>query len=612
MNSGVAVIKSYLKTLPDKPGVYRMLNTAGKVLYVGKAKDLKRRVASYTRPHLLTVRLKRMIHETTAMEFVITATEAEALLLEANLIKNYKPPYNVLLKDDKFFSYILITDHPWPRLMKHRGHEKDKGQYFGPFASTEAVNSSLVSLYKVFKVRSCSDSFFAARQRPCLQYHIKQCSAPCVQYISAPDYERSVKQVTSFLKGRTQVVQEELAHLMQRASEMQDYEKAAQIRDQIKALTKLQSQQTINQASLKETDVFALGRVGPKVCIQGFFYRHGRNLGTHSFFPEHIEDLSDAEILASFINLFYEDKVPPLEIMVNILPADNKVLEKALSHKLGKGVKVLLPSSGIRTQIIKQATQNAQDALERQIAHTASQGKVVKELAAALGLPTIPNRIEVYDNSHIQGSQSIGAMIVADQKGFDKKSYRKFTIHMGQGPDQVTPGDDYEMMRQVFTRRFTGSLASKAEHNPIPDLIIIDGGLGQLNAVRGVVEALGISTPLLAISKGPQRNAGNETLHMVDLPPFKLPHTSSALYFLQRLRDEAHRFAITFHRAKRQKALTSSTLDDVPGIGPGRKKALLRYFGSSQGVKGASVEDLAQTPGISKALAQIIYDYFHG
>lgn len=612
MNSGGDVIKSYLKTLPDKPGVYRMLNSAGKVLYVGKAKNLKKRVASYTRPQLLTLRLKRMIHETTSMEFVITATEAEALLLEANLIKNYKPQYNILLKDDKFFSYILITEHPWPRLMKHRGHEKDNGKYFGPFASTESVNSSLVSLYKVFKVRSCSDSFFAARKRPCLQYHIKQCSAPCVQYISPQDYERSVKQVEFFLKGRTQVVQEELAQLMQKASDSQDYEKAALIRDQIKALTKLQSQQTINQASLKETDVFALGRMGSKICIQGFFYRHGRNLGTHSFFPEHTDELSDADLMSSFINLFYEDKVPPLEILVNTLPADQKVLEKALSLKLGKAVKIVLPAPGIRTQIIKQATQNAQDALGRQIAHSASHAKVVRELANALDLPTIPNRIEVYDNSHIQGSQSIGAMVVADQKGFDKKSYRKFTINMGQGPNQVTRGDDYEMMRQVFTRRFTGSLASKAEHNPIPDLIIIDGGLGQLNAVRGIVEGLGITSTLLAISKGPQRNAGNETLHMIDRPSFKLPHTSGALYFLQRLRDEAHRFAITFHRAKRQKALTSSTLDDVPGIGPGRKKALLQYFGSSQGVKGASVEDLAQAPGISKSLAQIIYDYFHG
>lgn len=611
MNSGIAVIKHHLKTLPDKPGVYRMLNAAGDVLYVGKAKDLKKRVASYTRPQLLPVRLKRMIHETGTMEFVITATEAEALLLEANLIKNYKPPYNILLKDDKFFSYILLTDHPWPRLMKHRGHAGDKGSYFGPFASTDAVNTSLVSLYKVFKVRSCSDSFFASRKRPCLQYHIKQCSAPCVQYINQEDYTRSVQQVTSFLKGRTQIVQEELAHLMQEASEKQDYEKAAQIRDQIKALTKLQSQQTINQASLKETDVFALGRVGSRVCVQGFFYRHGRNLGTHSFFPEHTDDLSDAEILSSFINLFYEDKVPPLEIMVNLLPDDHKVLEKALSHKLGKTLRIVLPASGIRSQIIKQAAENAQEALHRQIAHTASQGKILQDLADILSLPKTPERIEVYDNSHIQGSQSIGAMIVADQKGLDKKSYRKFIISMGEGPDSVRPGDDYEMMRQVFRRRFTGSLARQSEKNPIPDLIIIDGGLGQLNAVASVVSELGIPSRLLAISKGPQRNAGNETLHMLDRPSFKLPHTSNVLYFLQRLRDEAHRFAITFHRAKRQKALTTSTLDDVPGIGPGRKKALLRYFGSSQSVKGASVEDLSQAPGISKALAQTIYDYFH-
>jgi len=609
LEEGTQIIADYVKRLPSTPGVYRMISPKGKVLYVGKAKNLKKRVHSYCQTARLPVRLQRMVSETRLMEFVTTHTEVEALLLEANLIKKYDPTYNVLLKDDKFFSYIAITNHSQPRLYKYRGVKDNKAHYFGPFVSSDAVNNSLATLYRVFKLRSCTDSYFAARKRPCLQYHIKRCSAPCVDYISKSDYKISVKQALKFLGGKSQDLQKELSEKMMEASDLQEYEKAAQYRDQIQVLTKLQTQQTVNSAFLGDIDVIAFHRQGDHVCFQVFFYRKGSHYGSRSFFPDRLEDMDDQGIIQFFLSVFYADKEPPKEILFNEEIKEKTLLIDALSHHVPYKVKISNPQKGTKKDVLKQAELNAEQALTRRMSEKATSTKLLREMAEVLGIEQPIKRIEVYDNSHISGTNAIGAMIVYGQDGFDKKSYRKFTIKKSENPNLVD-GDDYGMMREVLTRRFKGSLAKDKEKNPMPDLLIIDGGLGQLNVALEVLDHLNLEIPILGIAKGPDRNAGKETFFMRNRPSFTLEDHQNLLYLQQRMRDEAHRFAIGFHRSKRAKTMAQSSLDDVPGIGALRKKALLRHFGSAKAVSSAGIKDLQTVEGISEKLAEKIYYFF--
>ncbi|MGI4850701.1 MAG: excinuclease ABC subunit UvrC [Janthinobacterium lividum] len=610
LEKGAKVIADYVKTLPPRPGVYRMINKQYEVLYVGKAKNLKKRVQSYTLTHRLPNRLKRMVAETTLMEFVTTHTEVEALLLEANLIKKLSPHYNILLKDSKFFSYITITDHAWPRLARHRGSREQAGKYYGPFASTGAVYHTLTTLYKVFHLRSCSNAYFASRQKPCLQYYIKRCSAPCVGYIADQDYKDSVRQTIDFLEGKSHQVQEELSVKMYEESTNQNYERAATYRNMIRSLTQIQAQQNINSYILKDADIVAISSLAGRVCVQIFFFRGGSNYGSHSFFPEHLEEMSLEETLMAFLSLFYQDNVPPEEILVNILPQDAKIAEEAFSTLAGRKVRLWVPQKGPRRKIVDHALENAEDALGRFLAESKSQTKLMQGMADAFQLPVPPQRIEVYDNSHIQGTNAIGAMVVASAQGFDKTSYRKFTIKTA-GPGGITPGDDYGMMREVMTRRFTGSLAQDVERNRMPDLLLIDGGQGQLSAVHDILDPLGITIPVVAIAKGPDRNAGREVFFQKDRPSFMLEQRKDILYFVQKLRDEAHRFAIGFHRQKRTKELAKSMLDDIAGIGPSRKRALLKRFGSAREIARAGIQDLQTAEGISASIAQKIYTYFN-
>lgn len=607
LERGFEVIASYVATLPDSPGVYRMLSQKGDVLYVGKSKALKKRVHSYTQQGRLTIRLQRMVSETFSMEFITTPTEIEALLLEANLIKKLKPRYNILLKDDKFFSYLVLTNHPYPRLMKYRGKRKPEDTSFGPFASTHAVNHSLSTLHKLFKLRSCTDTFFDHRTRPCLEYHIKRCSAPCVNKISKDDYKKDTRRAIAFLKGKSSEVQKALSEDMMTASEDQRYEQAAALRDQIQSLTTLQRQQTTNAASLFDADVIALAQEGGVTCVQVFFYRSGHHYGSAALFPERVETATISQDFATFLALFYQDKSPPHEIYLNQEPDGLDALTEALSQQDGRRVKVIIPQKGEKKTIVDRATQNAQEAISRKLAHKVSQKNALKGLADLCSLKGPLHRVEVYDNSHIQGRYNVGAMIVATPDGFDKKAYRKFKIR-----SQEASGDDYAMMREVMTRRFTGSLSKKGEDNPLPDLIILDGGAGQLSVVRDCFQELGIALPLLAVAKGPDRHAGKEEFYLPDRKPFSLGDHPSLLHFIQRLRDEAHRFAIGAHREQRAKSLTASVLTDIPGVGNLRKKALLRHFGSAKAVEAAGVVDLQSVEGISKSLAQQIYDFFHG
>lgn len=610
LEQGIAIITMHVRTLTSSPGVYRMINQQEEVLYVGKAKNLKKRVHSYTQAYRLPNRLQRMVAETHTMEFITTHTEVEALLLEANLIKRLQPRYNILLKDNKFFSYILLTEHEWPRLMKHRGAKTNFGTYYGPFASTYAVNQTLTTMYRIFKLRSCSDSFFASRRRPCLQYHIKRCTAPCTHYISAPDYEESVKQTKAFLEGKSHVLQLDLSQRMHEASETQDYEKAARYRDQIRALTQIQAQQNINTALKEDTDVIAIASHGETACIQIFFFRHGSNFGSHSFFPEHTKGLTIEEILASFLTLFYQDTLPPQEILISHALSEQTLVEEALSITAQRKVNISVPKRGQRVKILNQALENAEEALARHLSANQSQLKILNEVADIFELTNMPQRIEVYDNSHIQGTNAIGAMIVAGLQGLDRASYRKFTIKLNE-EGALTPGDDYGMMKEVMKRRFSGSLSQDQTRNPYPHLLLIDGGIGHLNAVYEVLESLGLSIPVVAIAKGPERNAGKETFYQPGRAPFSLEKHKTVLFYLQQLRDEAHRFAITFHRQKRAKMIERSMLDDIVGIGSHRKKSLLRHFGSTREVARAGIEDLQSVKGISASLAQKIYDYFH-
>ena len=611
LDAGVAAIRAVWKTLPARPGVYRMQDARGDVLYVGKARALKSRVTNYTQVARLPKRLQRMVAQTRSMTIVTTRTEAEALLLEAQLIKRFRPAYNVLLRDDKSFPFILLReDHAFPRVQKHRGARRIKGQYYGPFASAGSVTRTLNALQKLFLLRSCSDSFFANRSRPCLLYQIKRCSAPCVDRIAAPDYAELVEDAKAFLAGKSTGVQARLSKQMAEAAERQDFELAAVYRDRLRALTYIQGSQTVHAEGLGDADVFALACKAGAMSIQGFFIRGGQNWGHRAFFPAHTNDVPEAEVLSSFLVQFYEDMPPPRRILVDRELGDAALLEEALSARAECKVAIEVPKRGDRAKLIEQARRNAEEALDRRMAETTSQAKVLRELADVFELADVPKRIEVYDNSHIMGTNATGAMVVAGPEGFRKNNYRKFNIKRAE----TEPGDDFAMMREVLERRFARLEKEDPDRasGEWPDLLLIDGGKGQLSSVCEVMENAGVhDVPVVAVSKGPDRNAGRETFHLSGGREITLPPNSALLFYLQRLRDEAHRFAIGTHRAKRAKSLTTSSLDDVPGIGPNRKRALLMHFGTAQAVKGAALDDLERAPGISKAMARQLYDYFH-
>lgn len=608
LESGVAAIRNVLKTLPQKSGVYRMTDARGDVLYVGKARSLRHRVANYTQVSRLPRRLQRMVAQTRGMTIVTTNNEAEALLLEAQLIKRYRPAYNVLLRDDKSFPFILLrADHEFPRIQKHRGARRAKGNYYGPFASAGSVNTTLNALQKLFLLRSCTDSFFNNRDRPCLLYQIKRCSAPCVGRVSAIDYAESVGDAKAFLAGKATSVQAKLGAAMEAASEAMDFERAALYRDRLRALTFIQGTQAINADGVGDADIWALASKAGVTCIQAFFIRGGQNWGHRAFFPAHTADVPDDEILSSLLMQFYEEVPPPRSILLDRTLAEAGLLQEALG---GKSI-LTMPQRGDRVRLVRQATRNAEEALDRRAAEATTQGKLLRDVAELFDLEGPPNRIEVYDNSHIQGTSSVGAMIVAGPEGFIKGQYRKFNI---KNPD-IVPGDDFGMMREVLERRFARAQEEDPdrENGTWPDLLLIDGGKGQLSAVKGVLEAMDIEdVPLVGVAKGPHHGRdGREVFHLVDGREFQLPVNHPVLFYLQRLRDEAHRFAIGAHRTKRAKALVTSTLDDVPGIGPARKKALLMHFGTARAVKNASLVDLQRAPGVSAAVAQQVYDYFH-
>jgi excinuclease ABC subunit C len=611
LNEGIAAIRNVLKTLPQNPGVYRMTDLRGDVLYVGKARSLRNRVTNYTQVTRLPRRLQRMVSQTRGMTIVTTNNEAEALLLEAQLIKRYRPAYNVLLRDDKSFPFILLrADHKFPRISKHRGARRAKGNYYGPFASAGSVNTTLNALQKLFLLRSCTDSFFSNRDRPCLLYQIKRCSAPCVGRISEPDYAELVNDAKSFLSGKATTVQAKLGDQMQGAAEAMDFERAAMLRDRLRALTFIQGSQAINADGIGDADIFALACRSGIICVQAFFIRGGQNWGHRAFFPSHTNDVPEDEVLASLLMQFYEEVPPPRLILLDRALGEGALLEEALTERAGHKVSITMPQRGDRVRLVKQATRNAEEALDRRAAESTTQGKLLRDVAELFELEGPPKRIEVYDNSHIQGTNSVGAMIVAGAEGFIKGQYRKFNI---KNPDTV-PGDDFGMMREVLERRFTRAMDEDPdrENGTWPDLLLIDGGKGQLSAVKGVLDAMGVEdVPLVGVAKGPDRNAGRETFHLVDGREINLPMNHPVLFYLQRLRDEAHRFAIGAHRTKRAKALVTSTLDDVPGIGPARKKALLMHFGTARAVKNASLQDLQKAPGVSGLMAQGIYDYFH-
>lgn len=602
---GVAVIKGYLKTLTGSAGVYRMLGADGRVLYVGKARDFSKRVSSYTQPARLSLRIQRMVSETRAMEFIVTASEAEALLLECSLIKKLEPHYNILLRDDKAFPYLALSRGDFPRLFKHRGARDDKNaRYFGPFASAGDVNETINLLHKAFRLRGCTDSYFEARTRPCLEYHIKRCTAPCVHKVSQRDYAEQVRQALEFLEGRTRHLQENLAAQMSEAAKAMDYETAAILRDRIRALTGAQQRQTLVTADLDDADVVAVYQEGGQACVQVFFFRQGQNYGNHSYYPAHTENETASDILSAFLGQFYQNHPAPPQILVSDLPSDEAWLLEALSLS-SDGAKVSFhrPQRGAHKQLMDHVMLNAKEALHRRLAERASQASLLKKVAALFGLTRPPQRIEIYDNSHVQGAHAIGAMVVAGPEGFMKPHYRTFTIK-----DENAAGDDFAMMREVMRRRFA---KMEAEGNK-PDLVLVDGGMGQLSATASILADLGITdVPLVGIAKGPDRNAGREHFFMDGKDPFQLPPQDPVLYYLQRLRDEAHRFAIGTHRAKRGKTMSASPLDGVAGIGPKRKKALLHHFGSARAVTNASVAEIAAVEGISQSVAQQIYAHFH-
>ncbi len=662
--AGRAAVLRYVKLAPSRPGVYRMIDARGDVLYVGKAKSIRKRVAAYARPTGLDTRIERMIAATRTLEFIVTRTETEALLLEANLIKRLRPRFNVVLRDDKSFPYILITSDHWaPQILKHRGARSRPGHYYGPFASVWAVNRTVNALQRAFLLRSCSDPFFESRTRPCLLYQIKRCSAPCTKEIDFQDYAVLVREANEFLSGRSKRVKDELVAEMEKASTALDFERAAIYRDRLAALSAIQSHQGVNPRGVEEADVFAVHQQGGFSCVEVFFFRTGQNWGNRSYFPKADRSLGPGEVLTAFLAQFYDDKPPPRLILISHAIADRMLLAQALSTRSGHKVEVLLPQRGEKKDLVEHALANAREASGRKLAETTSQQKLLRQLAETFGLPRVPRRIEVYDNSHIQGANAVGAMIVAGAEGFRKSQYRKFNIRSAD----LTPGDDFAMMREVLERRFKRLLAEaprefspapvpgeaarqqgcaagegppatdarpslvlasrersppqggreepadseEREESPWPDVVLIDGGQGQLSAAREVLAGLGVEVPLVAIAKGPDRDAGRETFFLPGRDSFKLPPRDPVLYFVERLRDEAHRFAVGSHRARRKRDLREAGLQEIAGIGPTRKRALLHYFGTLKSIERASVTDLMQVDGISAETARRIYEFFH-
>ncbi|MBS4046297.1 MAG: excinuclease ABC subunit UvrC [Alphaproteobacteria bacterium] len=610
---GAAVIQRHLATLPMGPGVYRMLDARGDVLYIGKARSLRKRVTSYTKLQGLTIRIQRMVRQVCSVEVTTTHTEAEALLLEANLVKQVQPPFNVLLKDDKSFPYILVAhDHPYPAITKHRGARDIPGEYFGPFASTGAVHVTLNAMSRAFPLRSCSDSEFAGRSRPCLQYQIKRCTAPCVGRITEADYMKVVDEAKGFLSGKNRQVLDIWQGRMQQAADQRDYETAAELRDRIRALAHITQKQDINLTDIENADVIAVHAEGGLVCVQIFFFRAGQNFGNRSYFPAHTRDVEISEVLDAFIGQFYAQREAPRMILLSDPVENAALIEEALSNHSGHKVELHVPQRGTKRDLVDYAVTNARDALRRRLAEAASQQQLLQGVAELFGLDAPPQRIEVYDNSHIMGRHAVGGMIVAGPEGLRKNAYRKFNIK----DTTIEPGDDYGMMREVLTRRFQRLLKEDAEDENAadwPDLLLIDGGKGQLAAVMQVMQELGVEdVPVVGIAKGPERNAGREQFFLPGREPFMLEPRHPVLFFLQRLRDEAHRFAIGTHRTKRAKDQIKSPLDEIAGIGATRKKALLLHFGSAKAVSRAGLADLEAVPGISKAVAKKIYDHFHG
>src|SRR5580698_2456527 len=616
---GAPLIASYLKTLPDQPGVYRMLNAAGDVLYVGKAKSLKKRVSAYARGGVDTDRLTRMVAETAEMLFVTTASEIEALLLESNLIKQLKPRYNVSYRDDKSFPNILLReDHAFPQLLKHRGAKSIKGIYFGPFASAGAVTRTLNTLQRAFLLRSCSDSVFASRTRPCLLFQIKRCSAPCGGRVDETGYRELVEETESFLNGKSRNVQDAMIKEMTKASDALDFENAARLRDRLKAMSQIQSSQGVNPSTFDEADLFAAYSEGGHTCIQVFFFRAGQNWGNRPYFPRHAPDMELPEILESFIGQFYDDRTALRLLLTSEELPDKALLAEALSLRADMKVEISMPQRGEKREIMERALTNAREQLGRRMAENSAQRQLLDGAAEAFGLETPPRRIEVYDNSHIQGAHALGAFIVAGPEGFEKAQYRKFNIKT----EELTPGDDYAMMREVLTRRFARMMKEEGSASEEglpdngkwkrPDLVLIDGGPGQLSIACQVFADLGVEdVGLVGISKGPDRDAGREHFYLPGKEPFRLDVKSPVLYYLQRLRDEAHRFAIGSHRKKRERAIGANPLDEIAGIGAARKRALLQHFGSARAVAAAGITDLEAVEGVSKAMARKIYDFFH-
>jgi excinuclease ABC subunit C len=666
--AGRAALAHYARLAPTSPGVYRMLDARGEVLYVGKAKSIRKRILSYTRPTGHDSRIERVVAATSSVEFISTHTETEALLLEANLIKRLRPRFNVLLRDDKSFPYILISGDHWaPQIMKHRGARSRPGRYYGPFASVWAVNRTITALERAFLLRSCSDNFFESRTRPCLLHQIKRCSAPCTREIEFSGYQQLVAEATAFLSGRSRAVKEELAADMEKASAELDFERAAVYRDRLAALSAVQAQQGINPRSLEEADVFALYQQSGFTCVEVFFFRTGQNWGNRAYFPKADRTLSAGEVLGPFIAQFYDDKPCPRCVLVSHDFQERPLLAEALSTKSGHRIDISVPQRGERKDVVAHALSNAKEALGRKLADTSSQQKLLKALADVFGLPSVPQRIEVFDNSHIQGTNAVGAMIVAGPEGFQKNQYRKFNMR-----SDIAPGDDYGMMREMLQRRFKRLLndaprdaaagakspvmgpiatdgdpagpveekdghesplpaelptvilgplnggevslvaAEEREQSPWPDLLLIDGGQGQLTAARETLAALGLpDLPLVAVAKGPDRDAGNETFFVPGRPAFKLPQRDPVLYFVERLRDEAHRFAVGSHRQRRKRDLREAGLQEIPGIGPTRKRALLHHFGTLKAIERASLADLTKVPGINAETARKVYDFFH-
>ncbi|WP_282802775.1 excinuclease ABC subunit UvrC [Bombella apis] len=605
---GAPAIRKALKTIPESPGVYRMIGTKGEVLYVGKALNLKKRVTSYTHVARLPDRLKLMVSLTASMEIVVTRTEAEALLLEANYIKRMKPRFNILLRDDKSYPWLLLSgDHAYPRLMRQRGKPVKGATYWGPFASSRAVDQTIQVIQRAFMLRTCTDSVFESRTRPCLLHQIKRCSAPCVERISPLEYQGLVEQTKEFLSGGGRELQQRLTLEMEQASEELAFERAALIRDRIRGFANLRASGAINPASIQEADVVALWQQAGQSCIQVFFIRGGRNNGNRAFYPRHEADEPAADVLAAFLLQFYEDKQPPLQVLTSSEPAEQPLLTEALSLQRGQKVQILQPQRGEKKAVLDHAILNAREALERRLAETAGQAVLLEKVAELFDLPEPPKRIEVYDNSHLMGQAPYGAMIVGGPEGFVKRAYRKFAI---RGP--VAPGDDFGMMKEVMTRRFAQLTPDDSGSENWPDLLLIDGGKGQVRVVREILAERGLSSiPVVGIAKGVDRNAGREWFFVEGKEPFQLPVNDAVLYYLQRLRDEVHRFVITTHRAGRSRALTRSGLDEIPGVGPARKKALLTRFGSARHVGQAALEELEHVPGINREMAQVIYGYFH-